>query len=420
MARRGFFAELQHQARVAERERVREAREVARQHAALIRRVEQARAAEERLRKQMARAEAAEQRRLEKAAREAHIESMEAEVAERNSELAEINEDLDSILTSTLHTDDFVDLATLRIVVEHPDFDAGGLDVPTPWPEEIVYPPQPELVLPEEPRGLFKFLSMKKYAADVEAAELAHAQATVNWRAKCRQVEARRQALREKHKRDEAKRLENLNLARMKYAEECRVREAEAAASNRRLDELIANLGYGAPAAVQEYVSIVLSNSVYPDHFSVTHEFEFEPTTAELQLKVGVPTPDAIPDVKAFKYSRASDEITSTKLSQKDCRDRYAHAIHQIALRSIHEVFEADRRGLIRSISLEVGTDANDPATGRRTFIPFVIVAAERDSFMEFDLSVVEPSQTLIHLGAAVSKNPYGLVAAVRAGVRRA
>ena len=105
MARRGFFAELQHQSRVAERERIRQVREAAREHAALIRRLEQARATEERLQKQMARAEAAEKKRLEKAAREAHIESMEAEVAERNSELAEINEDLDSILASTLRTD---------------------------------------------------------------------------------------------------------------------------------------------------------------------------------------------------------------------------------------------------------------------------------------------------------------------------
>jgi len=41
--------------------------------------------------------------------------------------------------------------------------------------------------------------------------------------------------------------------------------------------------------------------------------------------------------------------------------------VHQVALRSFHEVFEADRRGLIRSISLEVGTETIDPATGVET-----------------------------------------------------
>ena len=43
------------------------------------------------------------------------------------------------------------------------------------------------------------------------------------------------------------------------------------------------------------------------------------------------------------------------------------------------EVFEADRRGLIKTISLEVGTNSIDPATGRPTYIPFVITAAERE-----------------------------------------
>jgi restriction system protein len=224
----------------------------------------------------------------------------------------------------------------------------------------------------------------------------------------------------EKHGREEARRLDDLNVARARFANECKVREQEAAESNSRLEELITNLGYGTTEAIQEYVSIVLSNSVYPEHFQVTHEFEFDPSSAELRLTVLVPGPDAIPDIKAYKYTRSSDEITSVRLSQKDCREHYASAIHQIALRSIHEVFEADRRSLIRTISLEVGTNTVDPATGRPAYIPFVIAAAGRNTFMEFDLSAVVPALTLAKLGAAVSKNPHGLMAAERAGVRRA
>jgi restriction system protein len=183
---------------------------------------------------------------------------------------------------------------------------------------------------------------------------------------------------------------------------------------------LITNLGYGTVDAIQEYISIVLSNSVYPDHFQVTHEFDFDPTSAELRLRVLVPGLSSIPETKAYKYTKATDEITSTELPQKQCRDRYASAIHQVALRSIHEVFEADRRGLIKTISLEVGTSTIDPATGRETYVPFVIAGAEREAFLAFDLSAVVPALTLGRLGAAISKNPYGLVAAERSGVRRA
>jgi restriction system protein len=241
----------------------------------------------------------------------------------------------------------------------------------------------------------------------------------VEWRAACRDVLLRQQKADEMHARDEAKRVDALRSERERYAQECAAHESEVAERNRRLDELIANLGYGTADAIQEYVSIVLSNSVYPEHFQVAHEFEFDPLTAELHLRVLVPGPDEIPKIKSYKYSKASDQITSTSLSQKECRDRYAGAIHQVALRSFHEVFESDRRGLIKTISLEVSTNAIDPATGQRTYVPFVIAAAERASFFAFDLSAVVPARTLERLGAAVSKNPYGLVAAERSGVRR-
>ena len=68
----------------------------------------------------------------------------------------------------------------------------------------------------------------------------------------------------------------------------CEAREADAVESNRQLDELIANLGYGVLDAVQEYVSnsISLEFGSLPKHFPVSHDFEFDPVSAELKLRV--------------------------------------------------------------------------------------------------------------------------------------
>ncbi len=73
-----------------------------------------------------------------------------------------------------------------------------------------------------------------------------------------------------------------------------------------------------------------------------------------------------------------------------------------------------------KTVSLEVGTNTTDSATGKMGFIPLAAVAAEREAFLDFDLSAVVPKNTLEHLGAALSKNPHGLMAADRSGVRRA
>jgi restriction system protein len=382
--------------------------------------VEQARKAESRAQAQLAKADAAQRKLREKEAQEAHVEAMLADVDERNQQLAEVYEDTDTLLEATLSRDDYVDLNTLRVAVTHPPFDRGDLEVQTAEPPPIPNPPEPVLSLPEPPRGLASLFGKKKHAEAVEVATRAHERALVVWEAKCRQAEARRQKARTDHAEAEEKRVTALQRERARYAKECEDREADAAARNRDLDELIANLGYGTADAVQEYVSVVLSNSVYPEHFQVTHEFEFEQSAAELRLRVLIPGPSEMSDIKAYKYSKASDEITSTTLSQKECRERYAGAVHQVALRSFHEVFESDRRGLIQTISLEVGTNTVDPATGKRVYVPFVIAAAERQAFLAFDLTAVVPALTLDHLGAAVSKNPFGLVGAERAGVRRA
>jgi restriction system protein len=109
---------------------------------------------------------------------------------------------------------------------------------------------------------------------------------------------------------------------------------------------------------------------------------------------------------------KAKDEITSTNLPVREKKERYVNAVWQVAVRCLHEVFEADRAGKIHSIALAVGVDTVDTATGRPTTVPLVFVAAERETFNSFDLTKVVPQDTLRHLGAAMSKSPFDLVPA--------
>ena len=81
----------------------------------------------------------------------------------------------------------------------------------------------------------------------------------------------------------EAARLAKLARAREIYEQECKARDAEAAAVNEELTQLINDLAFDVPSAIQEYVGVVLANSVYPAAFPVEHEFEFDlPTRVNL------------------------------------------------------------------------------------------------------------------------------------------
>lgn len=420
MGRRGgFLADLNRMAKAIERENARARREAEKRARAAVREAERAFKEEERAAKALAKANEADRKRMEKEAKQAHIAAMNAKAERLNLKLASQYDEIDSILAATLDVDDYVDLDSLRTKAEHPPFDRKDLEEPVPPPAPIPDPPEPELVLPPEPTGLGKLFGKKKHEKAVEVAREAHERAVESWRAELVNIAEQNETQKLQHEYSETQRVQELERARVRYEKKCAAREAKAAEHNAAIDKLIADLGYGAVDAVQEYVSIVLGNSEYPKHFRVEHEFSFDPETAELQLKVLVPSPDKLPDIKAYKYTQKSDEISSTSLSQKARKDRYAGAVQQVALRSFHEVFEADRRGIIKTISLEVRTKALDPATGREAYIPFVAAGAERDAFMEINLAGVVPSATLNNLGAAVSKNPFELVPADTKGIRR-
>lgn len=409
--RRGFFAELQYQSQLAAKQRAQAERAQARAHMAAMREMESAQRQAERAEAAAARASAAEQRAAEKEAKRLRGEARLAEVEALNAQLAELSNELDSILSATLDVDDYVDLDALRSTANHPPFPRSDLEVPTPDPPSISAPPEPVFVEPEPPTGLGSvFGGKKKHAAAVEAARGKFDVEHQAWQAEVAAVPARQLEQFQQREAMEERRLRELQAARDAYASECQLREMEVAEANGRLDALIAGLASGSHATVQEYVGIVLGNSVYPELLSVEHDYEFDPETRELTLTVLLSPPGNLPSEKTYRYVKAKDEITATALAKKNLKERYANIVHQVALRTLHEIFEADRPAQIQTITLEVGTETRDPATGLQRRVVFVGVAAERDSFIAFDLHNVVPAATLEHLGAALSKNPFELV----------
>lgn len=415
---KGILAEIQRSQRKAAANAERQRKEAVRKHNAAVKAAEKALKDEERALAKAAKADEADKKRLLKEAQAAHIEAMQAKVEEKNTALAEVYADLEGLLQATLEVDDYVDLESLRQVSDHPPFDRTDLEKSVPPPPTTPEPAEPVFVAPEPVKSLIG--KKKKTEAAMTSAKAAHEQALSDWEKAKTDADNLRQKQAAKHADAESSRKKLLERELARFKQECDERDRAVADANAELDMLIANLGYGTAEALQEYVSIVLANSAYPEHFVVSHEsFEFDPSTAELALKVHVPPPGAVSDVKAYKYTKSSDEITHTNQSQKASKDRYATAVHQVALRTLHEIFESDRRALINTLSLNVGTSEIDPATGVKKDITYVAVATEREAFMAIELASVLPSATLDHLGAAVSKNPFGLVGVTTSGVRK-
>lgn len=409
--RRGFFAEIQHQNKLSEQKKRREHAAAIRAHNQAVRNVEIAHKKAMRAKAAAARAQAQERKKAEKEAIALHKQHMTAEAEAVMAGYQAQYDEIDSLLGATLDVDDYVDLESLKRVVAHPEFDPGDAGRPVPKPVLLQNPPEPTLNEPPAPTGLkAMFGGRAKFEQEIQLLrrnwEIAHAQ----WRQDVQvNIPGENQRRVNAHTDAERQRIQELESLQAQYRQDCDQRQREVDLHNEKVDDLIRRLDSGESMAVDEYVGIVLANSVYPDCYPVDYDFSYESDLRELSISVNVPRPDQIVAVKNVRYVASADEIRETALSKTDQKNRYNNAVHEVALRTIHEIFEADRYPWIDTVSLSVRTIAVDPATGHDAEYVFVLAAAERESFMGLNLSAVEPQPALEGLRATLARNPFAL-----------
>lgn len=408
--RRGFFAELQHQAALADKQRQRQRAAAVKAQIASKREMERAQAAAGRAAAAAARADAASRAAAEREAKRLHEEAQKLEADNRTQALKNLLDDVANVLEATLERDDYVDLRALRQVAEHPIF-RSEYQAPTPPPTPPQVPPEPVFEAPPEPRGMKVIFGAKsKYADAVAKARRQFEVTHAAWRLKAAQAPMKQFAQLQAYQEIERERLARLAEDREAYVRECAERAKSVELHNRRLDDLVAGLEHGDQAAVEEYFGIVLANSVYPEGLDVGEELAYEPSLRELSLQLFLPLPDAFPQIKGYRYVKAQDAIVEVPRTATDLRMGYASFIHQAVLRTLHEVWEADRSNLIDTISLVAGTQNLSPATGQEVYTPLVAVAVDRSTFETINLAHVQPAEALNHLKAVISKNPLNFV----------
>jgi restriction system protein len=337
----------------------------------------------ERTRKALERAQASEekeQRRVYQEARQAEVDAMNAELE------AEVGE-LETLLHATLDVDDYLDFETLKVEADIPPFQPGSLDVPEAPPSEQSYMPEPLT-------GVGKFVpgAKTKHEAAVAEGQRRYAEALAA------------------HVERERGREAELAEARARYDEDVAKMRAQALAQNAEIDDFHKRFDANDPAAVVEYFSLVLDASSYPEDFPKTHRIAFVPESKQLVVEYELPSLDAIPTDKQYRYVKARDAIENTDRPHSWVKTMYASVVAQTTIRTLHELFEADRGAKIDTVVFNGFVNTIDPATGKPTKPHLVTVRASRDAFLALDLRNVEPLACLRGLNASVSKSPSELV----------
>lgn len=370
----GFLRAAVRASAAAERERQRQIRMQVTQVRQLDRQVRMAAA-------QRAREEK-EWQKLEKAM---YLEEQQSEVDDLNSELVDRIDGLRGLLTHTLTLDDTIRFDDLRHTTSFARFEP---------PRELnpSVPPIP-LTVPA-PTGMGKLIpgASRRHAEAVAEADRGHQQAMEVYQ----QQEART-------------RIAEL---RAEYDREKAMHDAELERRNAEVDEFQAAYLAKDPDAVVAYNEMVLARSEYPvEGFPQKFKIGYGVESAELAVEYDLPEISAIPVEAEYRYVKTKDLIESKPRKAAEIKQLYQDIVASIALRTLHEVFEADQADALSICTFNGMIDTHDPASGRSIRVPVVSVRAPKVAFLELRLDRVEKVACLRNLGAQVSSRPDELQA---------
>lgn len=164
------------------------------------------------------------------------------------------------------------------------------------------------------------------------------------------------------------------------------------------------------PETIASYFSLVLETSPYPQGFPKSHRVAFVPESRQLVVEYDLPKLTIVPTAKAYRYVKSRDAIEETARPATQARTLYAQVVAQTALRTLHELFRADREARVETIVLNCFVDTIDPATGQPARPCLITVRTSREAFEVLNLRQVDASACLRGLSAAVSRSPHELL----------
>jgi restriction system protein len=327
---------------------------------------------------------------MRKEAKQQYLEARAQETDEKNEELQTCLEQLDGILEATLNVNDAIDFQSLKSTANHPG--RQPLRPPFHLAEPEPRPEVADFTRAVRPPSLLKRLlpgSDKRYQRRLVAADALFRVADEAWTKAESVRHAQLETLRVQH--------EGSRVAVEQH--------------DRQVDEFERVYREGNRDAIIAYSTMVLERSEYPDGFPQQFRVTYEARSRRVIVDYDLPRPDVVPSVAEYRYVRSKDSIEEKARRPADIKDRYSDIVASVALRTVHEIFEADIGNHVDVVVFSGFVDAIDPATGKDIRPCLISVSATKEAFSGLDLGRVDRKVCLRNLGAQVSSRPEAVQA---------
>ena len=338
-----------------------------------------------------ARDDARAQKESAREAKQRAIDDQIAKATEDNNALALRLEELANLLDHTLSVNDCIAFESLRMPTEYPAFaPPDDLIRPIVAPDKSDYQPRVS-----EPKGLARLIpgAQRRYAEEQFEAERRFQAAMSNHEATESKRRARFVELQDEY-----------NCSKQTSCEKAKQRNAE-------VDELASAYEKGDPTAIATYSSMVLERSDYPDEFPQQFRLAYVPESKQLVVEYELPEPGIVPLVQEYRWIKSTGVIEEKPRKLAEIKILYQDIVAAVALRTIHEVFEADQGGHVEVVAFNGFVQTVDPATGKDVKPCLISLNVTKTRFMDIDLGRIEKRICLKNLGAQLSPSPNEMVA---------
>jgi restriction system protein len=120
-------------------------------------------------------------------------------------------------------------------------------------------------------------------------------------------------------------------------------------------------------------------------------DLDLNSETGILIVNYKLPAPADIPTLCEVKYVQSTDSYVEKHLSENQMARLYDDLVYQIALRSIHELFEADQLHALKAIVFNGFVTAVDKSTGKEVTACILSVQTSPEIFELINLAKVDP-----------------------------
>ncbi|MCS5934716.1 hypothetical protein LNO92_14220 [Klebsiella variicola subsp. variicola] len=107
-------------------------------------------------------------------------------------------------------------------------------------------------------------------------------------------------------------------------------------------------------------------------------------------VEYNLPEIAVVPRELEYRYVKTRDAIDAKARKIGEIKELYQNIIAAITLRTMHELFEADKASALTSVLFNGVIETIDPTSGHDTKVTLVSARAYKDDFMQIKLERVE------------------------------